>query len=183
MASQRCAMVVEHHLFILISHSRTVAKFGDRAVDEAHAEKPKTKKTIKSPTDAKDAFIELRARGMSYESIACELGVGRQTLQSWSRDLQAEIKNASAVRMDALRAKHRLLQQHQVEVFGELLDKIKGELARRDLAEVPTYRLMDMFLKYSAAFHENSSQPEFVEKTDPIEFAILQATYQSRPMP
>ncbi len=97
---------------------------------------------------AKERFIELRASGMSYEAIAEALGVSRQTLQTWSKTLQAEITNASAVRMDALRARYGLLQQHQVEAFGQLLEKIRTELDKRDLGEVPTHRLMEMFLRF-----------------------------------
>lgn len=133
--------------------------------------------------DAKERFIELRARGFAYESIATELGISRQTLQAWSKDLRADIENCKAIRLDVLRTRYRLLQQHQIETFGELLERIKSELAKRDLAEVPTHRLMDMFLKCSMSPNEFSQPPEFVEKVEPVEFAMLNLAYQSRSMP
>ena len=63
-------------------------------------------------SEAKERLIELRAQGLPYEAIASELGVSRQTLQGWSRDLRAEIESSKAIRIDALRAKFKLLWGH-----------------------------------------------------------------------
>ena len=46
--------------------------------------------------NAQDEFVSLRAEGRSYDQIAEILGVSRQCLQNWSKDLAVEIENAKA---------------------------------------------------------------------------------------
>lgn len=39
-------------------------------------------------------FVELRARGLSFQKISLELGVSKKTLLNWSKELTLEVKNA-----------------------------------------------------------------------------------------
>lgn len=139
-------------------------------------------KSMKSMDD-KEQFILLRAQGRSYESIAEELGVSRQTLQNWSQDLKKDLKNAKAFRLDALRAKYKMLESQKVESFGIMLAKIKEELSKRDLSEVPTHKLLDMFLKYHAAINEHASAPSFFEEAIGLEYQMLLPKFETRSMP
>ena len=41
--------------------------------------------------EIKEQFIDLRAKGYSFDKIAKELGKAKQTLIDWSKDLQEEI--------------------------------------------------------------------------------------------
>ena len=50
----------------------------------------------------KQEFIELRAKGWSFDKIAKKLGKAKQTLIDWSKELQDEIANRKAIELEAL---------------------------------------------------------------------------------
>ncbi len=49
-----------------------------------------------------ERFIELRAKGLSFDKIAKDLGKAKQTLIDWSKDYQEEIANLKALELETL---------------------------------------------------------------------------------
>ena len=45
--------------------------------------------------------------------------------------------------------------------MGEILSKLKKEVDNRDLTDLPTDRLLDLFLKYEGVVKENLVEPVF----------------------
>jgi hypothetical protein len=109
----------------------------------------------------KERFIELRAKGWSFDKIAKELGKAKQTLIDWSKELEDEIANLKALELEALYEKHYLLKENRIETFGVLLKKIKDEVLSRDFSEVPTDKLLDLLLKYENQLKEEVVEPRF----------------------
>ena len=109
----------------------------------------------------KEKFIELRAKGWSFDRIAKELSKAKQTLIDWSKELQDEIANVKALELEALYEKYYLLKENRLQTFGEMLTKIKKEVEGRDLSDVPTDKLMDLLLKYSNQIKEEVVEPKF----------------------
>jgi len=107
--------------------------------------------------ETKERFIELRAKGWSFDKIAKELGKAKQTLIDWSKELEDEIANLKALELEALYEKHYLLKENRIETFGVLLRKLKDEVMSRDLSDVPTDKLLDLLLKY-----ENQLKDEII---------------------
>ena len=116
--------------------------------------------------DTKERFIELRAKGWSFDKIAQELGKAKQTLIDWSKELEEEIANLKALELEALYEKHYLLKENRLQVFGELLSKIKEEALSRDLSDVPTDKLLELLLKYSNQVNEEIVEPKFKTSGD-----------------
>lgn len=114
-----------------------------------------------SSIDLKEKFIELRSKGHSYKRISKELGKCKQTLVDWSRKYEEEIANFKSMEIEALNEKYFLQKQRKIEVFGESLMAIQKELSSRDLREVPTDKLMDLFLKYFAFLETEKVEPIF----------------------
>jgi len=77
----------------------------------------------------KEKFVELRARGWSFDRIAKELQVSKQTLVNWSRELSLEIRNRRAIEHEALLEQYAVTQAGRIELLGELLKRLKEELA------------------------------------------------------
>jgi transcriptional regulator len=109
--------------------------------------------------EIKRRFIELRAKGWSFDKIAKELGKAKQTLIDWSKDLQDEIANSKALELEALYESYYLLKENRLKTFGTMLNKIKEEVERRDLSDVPTDKLLDLFLKYNSQVKEEIVEP------------------------
>jgi transposase len=116
--------------------------------------------------EVQNKFVELRAKGNSYDKIAKTLGVSKSTLLSWSKDLSLEINNERSVAMDAIYEKHKLAKQHQMEMLGIQLGKVREELEKRDLSEVSTDKLVNMQLKLLDAINSNGVNVTFTAMVD-----------------
>ena len=109
----------------------------------------------------KERFIELRAKGCSFDKIAKELSKAKQTLIDWSKELQDEIANRKALELEALYESYYLLKENRLQTFGAMLTKIKEEVERRDLSDVPTDKLLELLLKYNSQVKEEIVEPTF----------------------
>jgi transposase-like protein len=98
--------------------------------------------------EQKVRFIELRAQGYSYASIAKELGVSKGTLTAWNAELEAEIAKARAVELEALQEEFFLLKEGRIRLVGEQLKAIQTEIGKRDLSKVNTDKLLELQLRY-----------------------------------
>lgn len=111
--------------------------------------------------DIKERFIELRARGWSFDKISKELGKARQTLIDWSKDLEEEIANCKALELEALYERYYLLKEAKVQKYGAILEKITNELEERDFSKVNTGRLLELYLLYFEKLSQEVIEPKF----------------------
>ena len=111
--------------------------------------------------ETQEKFITLRAKGYSFDRIAREIGRSKQTLIDWSRELQEEIASRRATEIEALQEKYYLYKEARLQAYGEILLKIREELINRDLSEVATDKLLDMYLKFSTQVKEDIIEPTF----------------------
>ena len=111
--------------------------------------------------EQKEKFIELRAKGYSFDKIAKELGRAKHTLIDWSKELEEEIANHKALELEALYEKYYLHKETRLQTFGELLGKIKKEIEKRNLSDVSTEKLLELYLKYQAQAKEEVTDPVF----------------------
>jgi len=109
--------------------------------------------------EIKERFIELRAKSWSFDKIAKELGKAKQTLIDWSKELQDEIANRKALELEALYESYYLMKENRLQTFGDMLTKIKEEIERRDLSDVPTDKLLELLLKYDSQVKEEIIEP------------------------
>ena len=109
----------------------------------------------------KEAFIELRAQGLSFDKITRKLKVCKQTLIDWSKELEEEIGNLKAIELEALYEKYFLLKENRLQTFGELLARMSAELEKRNLADIPTDKLLDIMGRYQALIKEEYTEPRF----------------------
>lgn len=137
--------------------------------------------------DQKEKFIELRAKGWSFDRIAKELGRAKQTLIDWSKELQEEIANRKALELDALYETYYLQRENRLQMFGAMLTKIKEEVEGRDLSDVATDKLLELFLKYNSQVKEEIVEPiykstqELTEEKEDRELLDALTTLQREP--
>ncbi len=109
-------------------------------------------------------FIELRAAGQSYNKIAKQLKVSKPTLIKWSRKFSNDIKNAKALEIESIREEYLLCRGHRLKVLGTQFSKLTKEILKRDLSEVPTWRLFDMQRKIIAEIAKDDEGIVFSEE-------------------
>jgi hypothetical protein len=111
--------------------------------------------------ELKERFIELRAKGWSFDKIAKETGKAKQTLIDWSKDLQDEIANRKALELEALYETYFLLKEAKIKKYGAILSKITNELENRDFNNVPTGRLLELYLLYFERLSQEVVEPTY----------------------
>lgn len=111
--------------------------------------------------EEREKFIELRAKGLSFDKIAAELHKAKQTLVNWDKEYKEEIANLKAEELEALQERYYLTKERKIKLFGERLEAINKELAKRDLSDVSTDKLLDLLIKCHAAIENEMIEPRF----------------------
>lgn len=102
---------------------------------------------MENKADKQQEFIELRAKGNSFDRIAKKIGVSKGTLIEWSKQLTVELGNRVSLETDMTLEKYQITKRNQLETYGIQLSKIREEIDKRDLKDVPTPKLIEMQLK------------------------------------
>lgn len=111
--------------------------------------------------ETKERFIELRAKGWSFDKIAKEIGKAKQTLIDWSKDLELEIANRKALELEAIQEKYLLYKEARIKSYGIILSKITKELEDRSFSNVPTGRLLELYLLYFERLNQDIKEPTY----------------------
>ena len=113
----------------------------------------------------KERFIELRIKGLSYNAIANEIQVSKQTLISWSKEFEIQISNLKAMELEVLQEKYYISKVKRIELLGKYLDRLMSEIDSRgeDLSSVQTEKLFELLLKYTARLKEEERATCFTE--------------------
>lgn len=106
-------------------------------------------------------IIELRARGKSYASIAKETKVAKQTAVDVCKKYKEEVAALQALEMDELHETQKVTYQERITALSSLMRRMREEIDRRDLTQVPTEKLIDLYLKQAAALKEEIIEPNF----------------------
>ena len=89
-------------------------------------------------------FIELRSQGISFSRIAAQLSVAKSTLILWSKEHQHLIQNLRTIEWEDFVDRTLVSRQERLKALSDQLGRLDAELAKRDLASVPTARLQSM---------------------------------------
>ena len=110
-------------------------------------------------------FVELRARGYSYDKIAEETGISKPTLLKWSTDYSRELKEAEHFEMNSLLSQYGVLRRSRVEAFSSMLGKALQELKKRaeqnDYSEIPTDKLLKLTLELERRVEREAEEKKF----------------------
>ena len=97
--------------------------------------------------ELKPEFVELRASGLSLAKIAERLSVSKTTLIAWEKELSNEIAEARFLEMQSLLETYKACKAERVKFLGKMYQRLTEELAKRDLSEVDSVKLLEMLLK------------------------------------
>ena len=88
--------------------------------------------------DTENRIIELRARGKSYSTIASELKIGKQTALDVCKKYKEQIATLQALELEQLYEEQRITSQERITAIASLMHRVREEIDRRDLTQVPT---------------------------------------------
>lgn len=118
--------------------------------------------------ELKQKLIEMRAKGYSYDKISKELGKAKQTVIDWAKELEDEISNFKAMEIEALYEEFHLLKENRLRNLGDMLRKVRNEIERRDFSNVPTDKLLALYVKLYETARSEIIEPVF-KSTDEID--------------
>jgi hypothetical protein len=114
-----------------------------------------------------EKFVELRMSGDSFQSISDQLGVSKQTLINWSKEEEVndQISISRLSRIQNALYELNLERESQVVFYAQLSKKIKDELSKRDINEVPTAKLLSMLHSLESKINDLTSPQIFKDET------------------
>jgi transposase-like protein len=115
------------------------------------------------PLEEKKQFIKLRAKGLSYDKIIKEMGKAKATLLKWGRELQEEIGTARSIELESMYEEHGMLREQRLRFHGQTLQRMREEIEGRELSEVPTPRLMELYLKQESQMSLDLEKLSFLD--------------------
>lgn len=108
-------------------------------------------------SEKEEKFIELRARGFSYDSIAKQLDISKPTLLKLGKECEVAISRMKYINREALAEKYKLMKEARLEQFAKLLEKIDSAIEEADFAKVPLEKLVEMKCKLTDRMKEELS--------------------------
>ena len=99
--------------------------------------------------EKKERFLELRISGETFESIAKQLSVSKQTLINWSKDkdIQKAISIAQKMRIQAILKQYEVARKDQIEYYSKLSQQVKSELLKSKISNLKPDKLLDIVIK------------------------------------
>ena len=114
-------------------------------------------KTVTQET--KIRILELRAEGLSYRKIAEALGIGKQTAVDVVNEYPEHMATLQAIEMEAFIEARQVDAKGRIEQLSKLYTRLLDELQHRDLADLPTDKLVTLLLKTSEALAKEVVTP------------------------
>ena len=112
--------------------------------------------------EEKQKFVELRAKGLSFERIAEEIKVSKPTLIKWNAELYGEVQEAQFYEQENLLENYKLMRKQRFEFYCKLLSAALAELESRaaagKLQEVPTEKLLNMAEQLEKRIQQETKQ-------------------------
>ena len=112
-------------------------------------------------SETKLKIVELRSKDWSIARIAKSLKLGKQTVVDTLKEMRDEIATLQAVQLDALYEAESLSVSARIKRLSVLLGKLQAELESRSLADVPTEKLLDLYLKTASTLESSVVAPIF----------------------
>lgn len=122
--------------------------------------------------ETRQQFIEMRAKGISFNKIAKELKISKSTLIEWSKTYLIEIGNLKTIELESLQEQFYLTKKARIELLGRQVERMKEELESRDFSDVSTDKLLDVFNKTLHQLKQEEVEVAFKGEEDTLETLI-----------
>ena len=103
------------------------------------------------PAEIKQEYIQLRAEGKSYSTIANTLHISKSTCTSWEREFKDAITELKQEHLNELYNSYYMTKEARIKKLGDTLENINTALDEADLSQIPPEKLLEYKLKYTEA--------------------------------
>lgn len=131
---------------------------------------PQKRMTMAKTTEIKLRVIELRAEGLSYAKIAEACNIAKQTAVDIVNENIDDVNNLQAFQVEALFKEKQIDAEGRIEQLTALQARLKEEIEKRDLSDIPTDKLITLYAKLTEQIRSETWTPKF-ESTEEQEEA------------
>lgn len=117
-------------------------------------------------TEKRLRIIELRSQGYSISRTAEEVGVAKQTVVDICREAREQVAALKAIQLDALYEECKVSTEARISSLSSIMAKIKEELDSRSLIDVPTEKLVELYLKTASTLEGTIIEPRFLSSEE-----------------
>lgn len=130
--------------------------------------------------DQRMAFVMQRAQGKSFDKIAEDLGITKQTLIKWQGEMFAQIREQEFYEVQTITEAYAVTRRQRFDATAKTLGAVLAELTRRvetdQLAEMPTDKLVNLALILEKRLTQDTGRELVSVRTGDI-FEDVQGTY------
>lgn len=113
----------------------------------------------------RDKFIELRAAGLSFDSIAQQLNISKPTLLKLARDFQGDIERLKFINLESLAERYKVLRSERLKALGGLLEKVDTAIEAADFNRLSPEKLVDLKVKLTDCICSMLKEPFSIQKS------------------
>lgn len=97
-------------------------------------------------TEQKAGIVALRGLGNSFQTIAGEIGVSKDTVMKVCEEEETSVLACRREVLEEVARSHKLLFKDRLESLGRFAGRLREELENRNLEEVPTPVIAKIYL-------------------------------------
>lgn len=131
----------------------------------------------------KKRFIELRAKGLSYDKISKELEISKPTLIKWNDELKNEIANLRYFEFESIIAEYSLSKRNRLESFSIILSKALEELKERSFDEISVKDLVNIVFQMNQKIQTEVGNLKFHTKEYDIDESLKMDVLKEKTLP
>lgn len=107
--------------------------------------------------DDKNQFVELRAKGYSFDKISKKLNISKSTLIEWSKDMSMELANAKAMFQDMYVQKFVDLEKKKAEKYFKIYERLLDQILEKDVSKEPLHKIIESLQMIEAELEKYQS--------------------------
>jgi hypothetical protein len=94
--------------------------------------------------DQKEKFIELRAKGLSYDKISKQMKVSKPTLIKWNTEFQKEISNVQFLEIQSVLELYKVNSKEKIEILTLKLQEVYKRLKKYEVVHLSLKDLLQL---------------------------------------
>lgn len=122
-----------------------------------------TRRVMTKTLEEKEQFIQLRARGWSFDKIAEKLEISKPTLLDWQGQFSKDIKEQQFFEYENLLEQYELARRNRFEIHSRLLNEVFQELERKveqeQLSELSIPELLKLADRLETRLSQDTKKP------------------------
>ena len=111
--------------------------------------------------DEKNRFIELRARGLSFDKISAELNISKPTLIKWNKEMIKEIDNLKYIEMQSVFDQFKISTKEKLEIFLKKQKEVYSALEKQDIKKLSLKDLLKFKELLEMDIHRETSKIQY----------------------